>query len=237
MHISDSYSLLKELRNYYSVLDINGHKLFNYSNLYFDTPDMKFYKNHINGKLSRFKIRLRNYRETNENYIEVKQKNNREETKKNRFLVPSFNKNSLYELRDNISELVNVNVNAIKPIVNIEYKRVTLIKPDVYDKITFDYSFKVNISDGSFIELNNLAIIEHKIIKNQNRHILNQLAKIHKAINISISKYCLANVLTNPDVKYNSYKSKLITINKICNGINTKYPESIWTKQFDNIST
>ncbi|MCP5208502.1 MAG: DUF4956 domain-containing protein [Hahellaceae bacterium] len=45
-------NILQSMLPYYSILEIDGARLFNYQNTYFDTPDYLFYHMHHRGKLS-----------------------------------------------------------------------------------------------------------------------------------------------------------------------------------------
>ena len=65
---------LLDLQKDYKVLEINNNRIFTYDNKYFDTEDHIMYMHHHNGKLVRYKIRIRNYIETSLKYLEIKQK-------------------------------------------------------------------------------------------------------------------------------------------------------------------
>ena len=80
---------LRGLEHHYSILEIDGRRRFTYDTLYFDTPERQLYLDHHNGKLNRFKLRIRHYRETGDSFLEVKKKNNRERTIKNRLPLTS----------------------------------------------------------------------------------------------------------------------------------------------------
>jgi hypothetical protein len=60
------------LQSNYSILEINGIKVFTYENNYFDTPDLMFYKDHHNGYMNRLKVRSRRYVESNLCFFEIK---------------------------------------------------------------------------------------------------------------------------------------------------------------------
>ena len=70
----------------YSLLEINGLTKFIYENLYFDSPSLNLYHHHHNRKLNRFKVRHRHYADVGTSYLEVKFKNNKGRTIKNRCL-------------------------------------------------------------------------------------------------------------------------------------------------------
>lgn len=182
-------------------------------------------------------MRKRHYHETKLTYLEVKFKNNRGETSKYRFKSSYLNRNTLTENYENIIPILNFNPNTkLLPAVNIDYKRITLIKPDEFDKITIDYDLSFSTTDGSTIRLPNLIILEHKSKTKSGYKSMPDVFSNIDYKKISLSKYCLGLTLTNPLEKYNLYKSKLITINKICNGINTTNPQFPWNDSFSRIS-
>ncbi len=54
---------LRGLEHHYSILEIDGRRRFTYDTLYFDTPERQLYLDHHNGKLNRFKLRIRHGRD------------------------------------------------------------------------------------------------------------------------------------------------------------------------------
>jgi len=58
----------------FSILEINGRKIFSYDNIYMDTKDYLFYKQHQEKKKTRTKVRTRYYVNSNLAFFEFKQK-------------------------------------------------------------------------------------------------------------------------------------------------------------------
>ena len=73
----------------YRVCEISGQRLMSYASVYYDTPDLKMYTAHRNGKKTRQKVRVRTYLIDNESFLEIKRKNNRGRTKKKRIGIPN----------------------------------------------------------------------------------------------------------------------------------------------------
>ena len=82
--------VLSQLTSHYSVLEINNNRISRYQNKYFDTPDMTLYNNHHNGRLNRYKVRRRRYVDTDTEFLEVKLKNNKKRTIKNRIKLANL---------------------------------------------------------------------------------------------------------------------------------------------------
>ncbi|MBX3044421.1 MAG: polyphosphate polymerase domain-containing protein [Candidatus Kapabacteria bacterium] len=232
---SELKNLLKTLSTDFNILDIAGNRIFTYSNLYYDTANLDFFKSHINGNLGRYKLRRRNYKLTGDVFIEVKYKNNKGETNKHRFKSPSL-KTNISNFEDEIKTLVKKPLNKLKPQVHVDYKRITLLKPGIFEKVTIDFDLSFQITDGSSIRLPNLIIVEHKSKSTTENREFYSLIKRPDFKKMSLSKYVLGLMLAKPDIKYNSYKPKLITINKICNGINSEYSQFSWSSSFSGIS-
>ncbi|MFW6222093.1 MAG: VTC domain-containing protein [Bacteroidota bacterium] len=81
-------AFIKLLSSSYNILKIDEARTFDYSTLYYDTPDNQMYYNHVRGKLNRFKVRRRKYNTTGESFLEVKFKNNKSRTIKHRYEQP-----------------------------------------------------------------------------------------------------------------------------------------------------
>ncbi|MCE9538823.1 MAG: VTC domain-containing protein, partial [Bacteroidetes bacterium] len=76
--------LLEQLKNDYKILTVEGNRLSRYESLYFDTKNFDLYHCHHRRKPNRYKIRFRKYVESNLHFFEVKFKNNKGRTIKNR---------------------------------------------------------------------------------------------------------------------------------------------------------
>jgi hypothetical protein len=56
----------------YFVLEINGIRTPRYESLYFDDDALSFYNDHHNGRMNRFKVRIRNYVDSSLYFLEIK---------------------------------------------------------------------------------------------------------------------------------------------------------------------
>ena len=80
--LSDLPIFLENLKDSYFMQEIDGNRCSQYSTLYYDTPDYMMYRSHQNGKLSRIKIRTREYVDSNLCFLEIKTKSNKGVTQK-----------------------------------------------------------------------------------------------------------------------------------------------------------
>jgi hypothetical protein len=72
----------------WAVLEIDGLRGFAYESVYFDTPDLLTYRQHLQGRRRRYKVRTRTYLDSGDCMFEVKLKGRRDETVKARLPYP-----------------------------------------------------------------------------------------------------------------------------------------------------
>ena len=84
--------ILRKLKPFYRILEINDSQVFVYDTNYFDTDDFLFYNQHHNENRKRFKVRFRKYNSNSKLFFEIKIKNNKNRTVKKRLLVNEMNK-------------------------------------------------------------------------------------------------------------------------------------------------
>lgn len=206
-------TIINQLNPNYVCLEINDSFVNNYYNTYFDTPNFDFYLQHHNKVANRIKIRKRFYETTNTTFLEIKQKNNERTLKKR--LQLNTNKQLL-----NATEIQFINNNSInnsnlnlKPIVQINYKRLSLINKDFTERLSFDFDIEF-ISPNASLKLTNVVIAESK----QTQAFKSPFINVIKQNNISqtsFSKYCIAVSKLFPTVKHNNFKQQLTLLEEI----------------------
>lgn len=207
--------LLKELKDYYSVLEINGKRCFTYVSLYYDTLKLNFHTNHLNGKKTRLKVRSREYIDYGTCFFELKKRWNKGIIEKLR--IQRHNPNGHLE-KEEYEFLKNNNIdpNIVKPYIITKYSRITLLSKMSKEKITIDFDLEF-LSEFKNYKIDDLVILEIKQENSKPTNFISELLKLNNAVKCSVSKYCLGVITTIPNVKYNQYKKKLLLINKICN--------------------
>ena len=209
----DFANVINQLSPNYLCLEINNSNINNYYNTYFDTNNFDFYLQHHNNVANRLKIRKRFYETTNTTFLEIKQKNN-ERTLKNRM---QLNTNKQLLNADEIQFISQNNFNNphkdLKSIVQINYKRLSLINKDFTERLSFDFDIEF-ISPDKSIKLTNLIIAESK----QTNAFKSPFINVIKQNNIgqtSFSKYCIAVSKLYPIVKHNNFKKQLTLLEEI----------------------
>jgi hypothetical protein len=80
--------LAARLPDTYAVLEIDQLRGLAYESVYFDTPDLLTYRQHLQGRRHRYKVRTRAYLDSGVCMFEVKLKGRREQTIKARLPYP-----------------------------------------------------------------------------------------------------------------------------------------------------
>lgn len=203
--------ILRKLKEYYSVLNIEGTNIFTYKTLYYDTKALNLYLLHHNERMNRYKIRHRSYTDSNRGFFEVKFKNNKGHTIKNRITQDNASE-ILSEVEQNfVKQNAPIDPTALKPSVQVNYQRITLVGTS--ERVTIDINVEF-VKDGLHYKLPNLVIAEVKQI-HQNSSPIFKILKSEKIRETAISKYCLGIIWTTAGVKQNNFIEKIRTIKKI----------------------
>ncbi|MGQ0828548.1 MAG: polyphosphate polymerase domain-containing protein [Bacteroidota bacterium] len=206
--------VVEELKNNYRILEVNGNRVSRYESLYFDTQNFDLYNNHHRGKLNRFKIRYRNYVESNLSFFEVKFKSNKGRTIKDRVKQKQ-------EINGSIKDKAEALLNEKTPLrsANLEaklwinYSRITFVNKNSPERVTIDVelNFKNDTQDQL---IHNLVIAEVKQDKATTSAFI-KLMKKHHIRQGSISKYCFGVISLFEKIKHNNFKEKITALNKI----------------------
>ncbi len=217
-HVSCLPILLKKMSNLFMVQVNNEKVIAPYFTQYFDTPGLDFFVMHQNGKLKRQKIRIRSYVDSNLSFLEIKNKNNKGRTSKNRIPFKMQTTSNFDEFADEkifLQEHALFDPNTLIPSLENQFERITFVNNRKTERITIDLSllFK-NYKTGIFESLENYIILELKqdgLQYSDFKEILTEM-RIKQA---SFSKYCIGMVMTDPEVKYNRFKKKIQILPKI----------------------
>ncbi|MBQ8607720.1 MAG: polyphosphate polymerase domain-containing protein [Bacteroidaceae bacterium] len=211
-------SKLKEIlllaREKYRVQTIDDVCNLPYYTQYFDTAECAMFLEHQNGKKTRQKIRVRAYEHTGISFLEVKNKNNHGRTHKKRISIPTTptRDEECYQFIDSHSRYTP---ESLTPQIENHFHRVTLVNKRMTERLTIDTDLRFhNVQTGIDCSLDQLVIIELKRDGNTEspiREILRDL-RIHPA---GFSKYCMGMALTNPTLKQNRFKPRLMAIQKM----------------------
>lgn len=209
--------IIQSIYNDYYILSIKGQNKFPYATTYYDTADDEMYIMHHNGKLKRIKIRKREYVFSGLTFLEIKEKNNKGKTLKRR-IERSVPKSNGFTAKE--SELINTttafDTSSLKSTLKNSFTRITLVNKNFTERCTIDYdlTFKANKTTRP---LDSIAIIEIKSDKFNKESPLKKCLNDLRIRSSGFSKYCIGRVLTDPDIKNNTFKKKLRRIEKEIN--------------------
>jgi VTC domain len=207
-------SILNEVKPYYRLLEIENKRLAPYKTLYFDTEDLSLYHNHHAGRLNRYKIRFRNYVNSNVSYFEIKHKNNKGRTLKTRIEQPNEIEEALNnEKRTFLEKSTPLQADLMKGNFWVHYERITLVNKTSAERLTIDINLKF-LSKTQTVDYQQFAIAEVKRNRIGASPIIDIL-RSHQLKEGSISKYCLGVISIFKEVKFNRFKEKITHLQKI----------------------
>lgn len=205
--------ILPDLASVYRVLEVEGVRQSRYQTLYFDTPTFSHFTQHQNGKRHRFKIRKREYIESHLAFLEVKEKSNKGRTAKSRIKLP--------ELTETLDERGKKFVTSkaqysevLEPKLWNSFSRTTLVDTIAGERVTIDTNISFTRGD-QIVFLDGFVIAEVKQDGNNRHSRFIEHMKSRLIRPEGISKYCLGVALHYPEIKSNTFKEKILKINKI----------------------
>ncbi|NQU86225.1 MAG: polyphosphate polymerase domain-containing protein [Mariniphaga sp.] len=212
-HVSGLNEILIRALSDYNILEINNQRLMDYETTYFDTPDNLMYRFHHNRKLNRYKIRKRTYFSTNSNFLEIKLKNNKRRTIKER-IETEVSENYFSDNESVfIAKTSPFEGKQLIPAIKNHFQRITLVNKNKTDRCTIDINLNFE-NDSDVIKLEDLVIVEIKRGQNLKSSPLLNLLREKRIRQRGLSKYCTGRAMLEPELKQNAFKPRLRFINK-----------------------
>lgn len=214
---------LLNVENDYWMLSVNGKRLNHYRTLYFDTENFDLYHLHVNGRAERYKIRSREYTDSNLSFLEVKQKTSKGRTIKERIETEQMVAKMNQENISWINSILPESFQQLQPKLWNQFTRITLVGKHTAERVTLDMD--LSYQDVSFpwkaknIPMRNMAIAE---VKTDSQNQSSPFLKIMKEQRIhpqGFSKYCIGAAMIYDQVKKNNLKPKFLRIQKLTGGI------------------
>lgn len=213
------HAFLLAVQGKYFIQDINGKRIASYHTTYFDTDDYQMYNIHHCGRVTREKIRVRTYLDSNDTFFEIKNKNNHGRTKKKRISIQGHD--SVMDELGNIVPFMAKHawytIEEITPVIENWFNRITLVNYDKTERLTIDFNLKFHhLKSDRHEKLDHVAIIELKRDGNVPSPALEILREV-RIKRSGFSKYCIGSALTQHTLRRNNFKERLIMISKIEN--------------------
>jgi hypothetical protein len=196
---------LSDLGRPLRILEIDGRRAFGYESVYFDTPDLLTYRQHVQRQRRRFKVRTRTYLDSGDCVLEVKTLGGRSETIKNRMLYDVIGRYGLdAQARRFVAELVHRPdaVDRLRPTLITSYHRFTLADLAGGIRVTCDVDLTCRAGARTMGGLGEVVLIEAKASRATTAvsHAFHEVG----ARSAAMSKYCVGvamlydGVTTNP---------------------------------------
>ena len=200
----------------YYIQEINGKRIAGYHTTYFDTEDYQMYRMHHCGRKVREKIRVRTYMDSDDTFLEVKNKNNHGRTKKKRIPIQGVDKiaSELDTITPFMAKHAWYSIDEITPVIENWFNRITLVNYGKTERLTIDFNLKFHhLKSGMHDKLQRVAIIELKRDGNVPSPALALLRDL-RIKRSGFSKYCIGSARTNKLLKSNNFKERLTMIDK-----------------------
>jgi hypothetical protein len=203
--------LAEQLAEDHLALEVGGQRLRAYDSIYFDTPDLSSYRQHLQGRRRRFKCRTRLYADGGRCFFEVKLRGSRGETVKRRLELPAAAHGELLHVA---RRFLTVELDALYGLdapcvlaatVATSYTRLSLVAGDERERVTCDFGLTLRAGEDRHEILPGQVLVETKTALG-NGVADRQLRRLGVRPVESCSKYCLGVALTHPDVRDNSFR-------------------------------
>lgn len=208
--------ILKLVSEAYYAQEVGNNRFSPYRTLYYDTHDLAMYIAHHNRHLKREKVRVRTYVDSNLTFCEVKHKNNKGRTSKERIKIePTDNITENQTIAAFLAKEQPYEVSSLMPQLETVFDRVTLVNYGKTERLTIDCNLTFsNKVTGQVALMAPLVVMELK--QDGRAHSLLKDVLFDMRIKpFKISKYCIGTCMTRPEVKHNRFKKKLRRIEKL----------------------
>ena len=209
--------ILMNLKSDYYALDINQRRINLYETLYFDTAHQDLYLSHHNGQLNRYKVRSRQYVNSHLSFLEVKYKNNKKRTIKNRIKISDFNQGFKKQELEFLKDFCPFDPSQLQPCLWNTFYRITLVSKETIERLTLDFSLEFSNKYGRVL-LPNLVIAEVKQEGFSTDSVFIQEMRLNDIRPGGFSKYCMGTALLDKKIKTNNFKPEILRLKKIMNG-------------------
>ena len=204
-------------RGHYYAQRVEGEVLSEYATTYFDDAVRhRMFAIHQAGHRPRTKVRVRTYVGSDITFLEVKRKDNHGKTTKRRVRVPSLK--AVLEERaggDFLRETAGMTWDDLVPTVGNRFRRITLVNTEKTERLTIDLGLEFhNYETGTDESMGDAVIIELK----RDGRVPSPILPILRQLRIKpagFSKYCIGASVTDPDLRINRFKKRLVKIRKV----------------------
>ncbi len=201
--------LAEALAGTHRVLEIEGRRAFAYDTTYFDTEELRAYRDHLQRRRRRFKCRSRDYVDSGTCMFEVKLKGARGRTVTHRMdyerrHLGELSAGALGFLRDCLERAYGrAPDGALRPALLVAYTRVTLAAPALGERLTLDFDLAFAGPAGARGRLSPESVVLESKSERGGAAADRALRALGVRPAAGCSKYCLGVALTRESVRAN----------------------------------
>jgi VTC domain len=200
--------LIARLPGAWAVLEIDLRRGFAYESVYFDTSDLLIYRQHVQGRRRRYKVRTRAYLDSGDCAFEVKLKDRREQTVKTRLPYPIADRAHLCPLAraflaDQLQAAYGQPAARLAARVTTTYRRTTLVDLERGTRLTCDVDL---VCTGAGRVATGLS--GHVLVETKSPGPRSEADAAPRGLGlrpVQMSKYCVAAALLHPGIRANPW--------------------------------
>lgn len=208
---------LAHLQADYWMLEVAGQRLNHYRTLYFDTPGFDLYHAHVNNRAERYKVRCREYADTQLSFLEVKHHTRKDRTIKERVRTAQPVAQLDEKLETWLEGISPLDADRLEPKLRNTFTRLTLVSKQYCERVTLDIDLLFS-ADDRCVRLDGLAIAEVKMDAARGASPFLAQMSAQKIGQRGFSKYVMGVGMLYDGVKKNALKPKLLRIEKMMKG-------------------
>ncbi len=218
MPIEKLVKALASLQADYRILEVDGGRLNHYRTLYFDTPDFALYRQHVNERADRFKVRSREYLDSRLSFLEVKHRTRKDRVVKDR--IPTDLPVAWFDAAARLwlKEVFPLDPRDLESKLWNTFTRITLVNQAGCERVTIDVDLAFYTAQR-FVSLAGIAVAE---VKQDRRSCPSPFLAQMQALRVhpqGFSKYCIGTALLYDQVKKNSLKARLLWLERNSIGV------------------
>jgi hypothetical protein len=119
---------------------------------------------------------------------------------------------------DFLKSMYSIDAEELAKVLDVSYRRITLISKSMQEKITIDFDLKYK-QDSKANTVQKLVIAEVKQSRYTRRSPFVSVLRSYNVKQVSLSKYALGVTMLSLCEKDNAYRHKVKLVEKITNGI------------------
>lgn len=191
------------------ALEIGSERSFAYESIYFDTPDYSSYMAAAHRRPRRFKVRTRNYLDSQMSRFELKTRQRDGLTVKHRMPYPFDERESLNEDARAFLDAARLDVdpNELSPVSQVRFRRSTLVDTGSWSRITIDTGLSVSALGVDTLRPNGFVVVETKSVLRPTA--FDQSLWLNGYRPTRMSKYCTLMAAIHPSLPANHWNRTL----------------------------